>query len=36
MIMKADANISIKGGARVEVKNITGIPQHHQGIRVRI
>ncbi len=24
MIMKADANISIKGGARVEVKNITG------------
>lgn len=24
MIMKADANISVKGGARVEVKNITG------------
>ncbi|VVB74762.1 Aspartyl/glutamyl-tRNA(Asn/Gln) amidotransferase subunit B [Candidatus Tiddalikarchaeum anstoanum] len=24
MIMKADANISIQGGARVEVKNITG------------
>ena len=24
MIMKADANISVKGGARVEIKNITG------------